>query len=498
MRLCVRSTTQTRDSCRHVTHYLFLGAMTATTQQIQRQYLRVKRPLSEIAPATLRLEGLQQAAVSVTTHGKQSTTALAFANLSLSSSPSLGGATAGLANGRDEPPNERNNKSSSRKRPTTAILKRVTNVGDVRLASSSPQETTTYRLVDAILATEEEEENGSGEKIVTSNKRRRLTLVESKTLNDHSSLEKILQQTQGAQKTIRQKSKKKKTPIRVLNPLERMVDESLKQVYQGEISPRQHMNYISQDESLSPRFRHWMTWNNAEMGNLLHACALWNDAELAAELLRDYFHGDTGTTATSKFGTVMDGDGRTPFQVAKLMGHDSVIQVLEAYGADTSNYVYDLYYLDTLNDGDDCATENIAEDDGSMTTNQNSDTNDEDQDLLYCQLQGGYGYWDEEGRLMLEAMNNRLLEDDLLDDEDYDDEDSNEEAHVANDYPDENEVTWTNKDDIEDEDESYGPDENDDDDSDMRPDTSFRHRAPVDFGDDDFDAAYGIYGQTEH
>ena len=399
------------------------------------QYLRVKRPRKETAPKTLRLEGLHE-------HSQTSAAALALSGLSVSSSGNQGSST-----------------SSSRKRPTAAVLTRVTDIHQVPASSS----TSSYHVVDAVL---DQDESSS----IPGNKRRRLTLVASKTLKDHNSLEQLLQ-TEESKAATKAKTSKKKKPLKVLNPLERKVDESLKQVYQGEISPRQHFDYLSRDESLVPRRLHWLAWSNAEMGNLLHACALWNDSELAAELLNGRNIG--------KMGTQMDGDGRTPYQIAELMGHELVIQVLEAFGADISNYVYDIYCIDGSSEVD-------------MTENQSLhplDDNDSPvgQDLS-CHLKGGYGYWDEDGQLMLEAFDRHELENDGYEkDEEEDDEDSNDEGHVANDYPDEEdeERQWGSQEDGESDDEDI-----------LEQDNTFRH-APVDLGEEDFDAAYGIYGQSE-
>ncbi|KAL7560024.1 hypothetical protein ACA910_013515 [Epithemia clementina (nom. ined.)] len=439
------------------------------TTVVHRQYLRVKRPLNATAPATLRLEGLQEGS-----HAAKSTTcSLAFSSLSISQHSND-----------DNDTNTTQNDSNSRKRPTTAVLKRVTDVGQELFFSPTASQTSCtqiYRVVEAILAEDENEIVSAG------NKRRRLTLVSSKTLSDHRSFEQLFRNTQGENATDDTGKKKKKKPLRVLNPLERMVDESLKQVYQGGISPRQHYEYVCNNESLCSRRRYWLAWNNVEMGNLLHACALWNDSELTAELLSDKQQQDN-----TRFATQTDGDGRTPYQIAQLMGHESVSKVLEAFGADVTNYAYDLYSLDIVEDATGMHLSN------SNNENRHPKTMEEEEDL-HCDLQGGYGYWDEEGRLMLEAIDNHLLEHDAfekLDGSNDDvDEDSNDEGFVGNDYPDEDEVNWsTTRDGPSDDDDN---DDVEDDDFEIgQQDNTFR-RAPVDLGDEDFDAAYGIYGQTE-
>lgn len=421
------------------------------------QYLRVKRRRTDQTPGTLRLEGVNTTDQSTSL---QNATA-ALSQFSLDNVPSSAGKAL----------------SVSRKRPTTAVLRRVTNV-DVQQQLSPTAGT--LRLVDAVL-----DDDGNDETRPTSSKKRRLTLVESKTVDtEHKTLERLLENP-NEKKTF--KCNKKKA-IRVLNPEERLVDDSLKQVYQGDITPRQHYQFISEQNDMLRHQRHlWLMWSNSEMGNLLHACALWNDAELTAEIVEKWPEG----------GTKLDGDGRTPYQVADIMGHESVKQVLEAFGLDTTNFVYDLYCVDMVDESAMNRNEtrsNHAQNAIPNATRQDvpASSSIESEDWT-CQLYGGYGYWDAGGQLMLEATAKPLMHD-VDDQEDEDeDEDSNDEGWAGNDYPDEGVVYWGGG--------GLGGgrmDDDDDDDDDFVGNDADIHFRQCSYDiDGDFDAAYGIYGQEE-
>jgi hypothetical protein len=81
----------------------------------------------------------------------------------------------------------------------------------------------------------------------------------------------------------------------VHTPLQRMVDESLKNAHAGLTHPMDHVRYIqstvipmsstsrmsSNDEMIL-----WLLWCNQEIGNILHVCALWNDLDTAENILQ--------------------------------------------------------------------------------------------------------------------------------------------------------------------------------------------------------------------
>jgi hypothetical protein len=235
----------------------------------------------------------------------------------------------------------------------------------------------TYRIVDALL-----EEEGGRE-----TKRRKLTLLEtSKQEADFPSVVNI----------------RRKAPLKVLDPLTRSVDDSLQQAHQGTKSIRQHYDFVTTNASLMRDSKKWLAWCHSAGGNILHACALWNDVEIAGELCQ--------TREVSQLTDAADGDGRTPYEVAQLSGHDSVCQVLEAFGGDTTNYVYDIF----------CLEEN--------------EVVDYEEQPMTVELKGGVGYWTPEGELILEAPGKSLasLTHVFNDDEEID---SNCEEYGGNDYP---------------------------------------------------------------
>ena len=158
--------------------------------------------------------------------------------------------------------------------------------------------------------------------------------------------------------------------------------------------------------------KRWLVWSHSSGGNILHACALWNDVEIAKTVL-DMLGASTLTDAG-------DEEGRTPYEVAQLSGHDSVCKVLEAFGGDTSNFVYDLFYLEQKEEFDDGDEERL-------------DCNDENAPVT-VELTEGVGYWTPEGQLVLEANKKHRSLSYEYDDGDVD---SNCEEWEANDYPDE-------------------------------------------------------------
>ena len=189
------------------------------------------------------------------------------------------------------------------------------------------------------------------------------------------------------------------SPYKVLSPVERLVDDSLQTVFLGERSRREHLDFVTLDERLMDRGSDWLAWCNREMGNLLHACALWDDTEVGRQLLQ----------RSLALADAQDEQGRTPYEVADMAEHRGFCELLEAFGADSCNYVYDVYQLDEY-----------------MSV----------PDATPCELDNGVGYWDEEGRFLLEVP--KVSTDAMADAENDDDEvDSNHEDWGGNDYPDE-------------------------------------------------------------
>jgi hypothetical protein len=248
------------------------------------------------------------------------------------------------------------------------------------------------------------------------------------------------------------KTKKKKNVFKVLDPLSRMIDDSLQMVFSGEKMSMEHYDLITTDESFAMNSMKWLVWRHSSGGNLLHSCALWNDVNLASDLCK--------LSILPKLASALDGDERTPYELAQLSGHGSVCQVLEAFGGDTFNYVYDIYDLD----------EEPQEFEDEMKSQVPDDKS------LVVELKGGVGYWTPDGELILEASGksgHKWGEDDNADEEG--EIDSNCEEYGGNDYPDEE---WgdgaDNNDDGYDYDEEEGYD-----------DTTFRDRV-VDFAEDDY------------
>ena len=332
------------------------------------QYLRVRRRRNASTAAMLQMEG-------IVSNNKRSLDDLA-ADLSLKDDDDL---------------------RHKKKRRSSAVWRKIDSTAAQEFSADSNKD----MMVDAVL---EDADVNNGR----SKKRRRLTLV------DPSS-------------TAPQKQKKKLSGYRVLEPAERMVDDSLQQVAAGTRTVQEHVQFCT-----SHAISNWQNWCNAELGNVLHACALWNDAEMAASIL------SSSRQVEALVGAV-NGQGQTPYQVARLVNHEPVCEVLEAFGGDDA-FVVDMYCL---------------EDDNNCT-----------HEAMTCELAGGY--WDEDtGQIVLE-MENQILgsdDNDSAHQDDDDDDDSNSENWQGNDYPD------------------------DDDSSSFEDTTTFRDNEYA------HDAAYGIYGQ---
>ena len=195
----------------------------------------------------------------------------------------------------------------------------------------------------------------------------------------------------------RNRGKRSAVTYRVYNPAERMVDDSLKEVLYGEVSITQHYRFVMEDSLLAsfPSSRcnnKWLTWCCASGGNLLHACALWNNVDTARRLV-------TIDRLDKELTGASNSEGRTPYEVAVLTGHSQVRSVLEALGADKTNYVVDIYCLD--NTGSHPNEERCRDGTGGNDTDKHPQQSPASS-MLSFQLEGGVGYWDEQGELVFE------------------------------------------------------------------------------------------------
>lgn len=399
-------------------------------------YLRVKRRRSSAISSTIRLEGLD------------SRKRVRERNLEDEVSDLRISATIDAPEDVDPQPQSR--------RRRAAVWKRID-------LNDTVDKKRSVHLVEALL--EDDPEADSKQSV----KRRRLTLLDT----DADSKDYLFRNFS---------AKKTKVGYKVLDPLQRLVDDSLQKVHTGELSIDQHVQFIRTDPNLAPQSRQWLAWCHSSSGNLLHACASWNNVEVASELL---------SLGLDGLADAEDQQGLTPYEIADLSGHQQICDVLEAFGADPSNYVFDIYCLDDTD-------ENNEESESKRTNEQTS-----------MELQGGVGYWNEEGQLILEMPTTAGESAD--NDEDEDDDDSNDEGWGGNDYPDEDAGAWVDNDEEEDrphdtfrvrpaKDEDAAAWDDDDGEEEDRPDNSFRMRPAKPYEENDdgaFDASYGISEQPE-
>jgi hypothetical protein len=250
--------------------------------------------------------------------------------------------------------------------------------------------------------------------------------------------------------------KKKPKGYRVLNPTERLVDDSLLAVFYGDKTIQEHTQ-----ENMS---RQNLTWVNEQLGSILHACAVWNDSQTVNQVLAFLATSREAVAGLriSEFVNAVDGDGKTALAVAQTAGHTDVCNVLQNFGAateDDESFIYDMYCMEA--------------------NNKVAPGNTDDSNILACELdEGCTGYWTEWGELVLEPAVTAQSPQEQADDE----EDSNDEEWFGNEYPDE------------------------DDSEDEGHDNTFRRRPATlwtcdddveGLTGDDYDAAYGILGQGE-
>jgi hypothetical protein len=331
-----------------------------------------------------------------------------------------------------------------------------------------------FRVVEAILQDGDDADGASDG--YSPYKRRRLTLVQSSVDSTSGSGSRRSSSNQLQDSVPGSAVRVVRKPYKILPPNERSIDDSLKQVFVGKKMVSEHYELCCTDPRFESTRWRWLEHRNSDHGNLLHACALWNDVDVAVQLLLDHQNRDWAVQALVH---VRDGDGRTPLHVAELCGHDRIVRLLrEATGeSDDETYEFDLYCLDT----DDGASAHEFSD-----GNESHELDGTAAPTLNCELDGGVGYWDESGQLVLSLIPPRTMSEvSVADDDEFDD--PNNEDWTGNDYPDE--------------------EEEDDDfilNDDGAPyDTIYKlNRRGIKAGDGrdedgDFDAAYGIYGQDE-
>ena len=252
----------------------------------------------------------------------------------------------------------------------------------------------------------------------------------------------------------------------ILDPTYRLIDQKMKQIQEGSSTLQQYLDFLEHDERVMHDTNRFLSWTLPDGSNVLHLAALWNNVEEARYILMSYPKALCIDSANV--------NGQRPYQNAILAGNDQVAQLLVSFGADTHDYVYDVFQL---------VTEQEQE---------------EQIDPTYVELRGGVGYLNEHGELILETLCPEDYGHDSDDDfaQEDDDVDSNAEDHEHNDYPD------------EESDEDYASDDA----------IGFRHdRVPMPVGrmavnsssypdedrDAEYDAQYGLYdgndeGNTQH
>jgi hypothetical protein len=437
------------------------------------QYLRVHRRRNAATPIMLQLDGISA------TGYKRNTAEQMKALADLSLLPSTAEAAAA-----DPLP------SRPRKRRTSALWRRVSVGNDEEMKGWNERELSTV-VTNVVF----EDEVGEDHHLDVRNapKRCRLTLLDPKAaLVCENDCNKMVPH-------------KKKAGCRVLHPSERMVDDSLQQVAKGNRSGTQHLQFIA---SIDPKSSinwysgtsssTWLAWSNTESGNLLHACALWNDVDTCVAIRHQLVLQQQRQSPAAmpqlllQMTEALDGDGRTPYDVAYMLKHEQVMAVLDTFvvemGYSSDDFVVDVYCLDDSSshddDVDDCTT---------RPKRGTTGTTIDDYGMLHrvtCELQGGVGYWDEKGDLVLEPHDEREGGKSGERDDAGVDEDSNSENWDGNDYPEEER--------------GFSDDDSGEEIDHMtfrNNEIQFPHRRYD--GDDDneyaHDAGYGIYGQdTEY
>ena len=365
-------------------------------------------------------------------------------------------------------------------------------------------------VVDAVLEPQDSHDRNKDSAIApTKRPKLSLRLVESTATNECSNTSSL-----SSPKTL--------LPSRVLDPVSRIINDSLQQALANKDNKTvsQHLDLLRDDARLAGwSWASKLSWRSTADGStVLHAAALWNDLEAARRVLAD-------PAVRESLLESEDDNHQRPYQVAVYTHHLAVAELLESHGADTQEYEYDVFLLDHPNhhdhdDHDEKKKKNTSTNGKSVVgetgknqsatattrdtvTEENKENGQQQPRSLLSttaatttaatvELHGGVGYWNEDGQLILEAT--PVLDFDNDDDDDNnkgsqymnndDDEDSNAEDHVFNDYPDE-----------------YYDDDDDDDDGVARgyadnAEDELRESIRALGGDDDymFDPQYGLLG----
>ena len=287
-----------------------------------------------------------------------------------------------------------------------------------------------------------------------------------------------------------QNSTSRKKSSRILDPLTKLIDDSLCSIHtnsnQQTESILQHLQLL-QAHVQSMNFTKLINWQcNGGLGTILHLCALSNSVQ-GTQILCKLF------SQAIDF-SCRDGDTQTAIMVARRIGASGVVEVIKAYWNEKQenrdqylngnkdndeDFVYDVYCLDehAHQNGDDVSTktnhprphpkhhdsctpkndevlsaEMLSEidssstidtphnssslkgsNDASMTTQLTAENMNDDGSIpTVVSMRGGCGYW-MDGELILDVHADSDLDDSDIDDEEYD---SNREDCDANDYPD--------------------------------------------------------------
>ena len=129
-------------------------------------------------------------------------------------------------------------------------------------------------------------------------------------------------------------------------PLMELVDDSLYEVYYGNKSVSDHIKLLTchprfqgiHEEEGNNNIEPWMERNHPKAGNILHACVMSNDVDMARQIL----HHMSNTRVLME---AMDGDGMTPHDLASICKNMVMCQLLEDHGSKPN---IGLLYLDDL------------------------------------------------------------------------------------------------------------------------------------------------------
>ena len=320
----------------------------------------------------------------------------------------------------------------------------------------------------------------------------RVTPSLSSTSSGKSNLRARMRRTaSGVSTTTSQNISSRKASNRILDPLSKLIDDSLRSVHTNantqnptECILRHIMLLQAHLQSMSfPKLVNLQCTDGS--GTILHLCALSNSVEGAQTLCRLFSH-------VIDF-SCRDEHAKSAIMVARNVGASSVVEVIEGYWNEKEedsedneeDFVYDVYCLDDSHghsdqNGDDASTttnyprpnskhheshtsrnsEILASDklaqatpasttgtprnssnvESSYTASAASATSDVTAENMsddgsvptIVTMRGGFGYW-KDGELILD-----VLADDDMDNSDFEDEeyDSNREDCDANDYPD--------------------------------------------------------------